>query len=90
MSYDFHGSWESFIGFNAPLYSKNELSVDYAIKYWMALGASPDKLNLGLATYGRSFKKSGESNVVGAGASGAGTAGRVSTNFLKILKIHKY
>lgn len=81
MAYDFHGSWENFLGFNAPLYSNNQLSVDYAVKYWISLGASPDKLNLGLGSYGRTFKKSSPSNIVGSPASGPGAAAKVSIIF---------
>lgn len=77
MSYDLHGSWESFVGFNAPLYSNDQLSVDYAVKYWMQLGASADKLNLGMGTYGRSFKLCGANTTPGSCAAGGAGAGRV-------------
>lgn len=89
MAYDFHGSWENFLGFNAPLYSNDQLSVDYVVKYWISKGASPDKLILGLGNYGRSFRKSTSSNIAGSGASGAGTVARVSIYFeiQKLIKI---
>jgi len=77
MAYDIHGAFENFLGFNAPLYSNDTLSVSFAVNYWLSLGATPDKLVLGLPTYGKSFTKSGAGNTLGSGASGAGTAGRV-------------
>lgn len=63
MSYDLHGGWEKFVGHNAPLYNRTdeegeqaELNVNTAVKYWINNGAPPEKLVLGLGTYGRSFK----------------------------------
>ncbi len=46
MTYDFHGgSWEKFLGFNAPLYARSDqlgdqayLNVDYAAKYYLSNG----------------------------------------------------
>ena len=45
--------------------------------YWLYLGASPDKLNIGLPLYGRTFTLQ-DPNVtsVGAPATAAGKAGR--------------
>lgn len=78
MAYDLHGSWESFLGFNAPLYANDQLNVDYAVKYWLSLGCSPEKLTLGLGTYGRSFTMSSQSATPNSGASGPGTQGSVN------------
>lgn len=61
MAYDYHGSWESVTGHNAPLYSNDGLSVSDTIEAYLSAGAEPGKLNLGLAFYGRGW----------AGASGA-------------------
>jgi len=44
MSYDMHGPWDNFLGFNAPLYANDQLNVDFAVKYWLAKGASADKI----------------------------------------------
>ena len=79
MSYDLHGSWENFLGFNAPLYgpSGDMLTVDYAVNYWLSNGAKASKLNIGLATYGRSFSMASSSFTPKSGAKGPATAGRV-------------
>jgi len=63
MTYDLHGYWDQITGLNAGLYSTPEdiaqygydLSVSWATDYWISHGASPDKLLLGLAPYGRGF-----------------------------------
>lgn len=87
MSYDLHGSWEKFTGHNAPLYARVDekdekqrtLNLDWALKYWLSNGVPKEKLNLGLATYGRSFRLAKQSeNGMGAPISGPGTAGTVS------------
>jgi len=61
MTYDFHGAWESVTGVNSPLYDgRNDpepgWSVDGCAKNWVEKGAPKEKLNIGLAFYGRSFK----------------------------------
>lgn len=75
MTYDFHGAWDNApLGFNAPLFSDDNLNVDFAVNYWLKNGCPAEKLNLGLATYGRSFKLADPSKIVAKSASsGAGT-----------------
>ncbi|GBM66525.1 Chitotriosidase-1 [Araneus ventricosus] len=79
MTYDFHGSWERTTGHNAPLYpgpGVPELSVDYAIKYWVKNGAPKSKIILGMGTYGRSFTlANAANNGLGAPSTGPGMAG---------------
>ena len=78
------------MGFNAPLYKRSDevgdqvqLNVEWSVKYWLSKGASKDKLILGLATYGRSFKLgSSSANKPGNPASGGAMGGTVS--FLKL------
>ena len=65
MSYDFHGSWDTLTGVNSPLYDQIDdpepgWSVDGCVKNWISRGAPKDKLNIGLAFYGRSFKNAKE------------------------------
>lgn len=77
MAYDLHGSWDPTLGFNAALYDADTKNVDYAVKYWISNGASPEKLILGMGSYGRSFRMCGSGSTPGSCANGAGTAGRV-------------
>jgi len=62
MTYDIHGGWESRTGCNAPLWATDEdtelggISVSWAVDYWIAQGASPSKLTMGIGTYGRGWK----------------------------------
>merc|ERR550525_31683 len=63
MTYDMHGGWEDRTGCNAPLYATAEdqrlaeydLSVSWAVDYWIANGASPSQLTIGLGMYGRGW-----------------------------------
>jgi chitinase len=63
MTYDFHGSWSSHAGHNAPLYAPpfdvNDWSVDQSIQYMTATRRIPSaQLVLGLAFYGIEFNAS--------------------------------
>ncbi|KAK9739156.1 Chitin binding Peritrophin-A domain [Popillia japonica] len=82
MTYDLHGAWESVTGHNAPLYPRSSetgtvrtLNVDSSITGWIEKGADPQKLILGIPTYGRAFTLSGSNKGLDAAASGSGTAG---------------
>uniref|UniRef100_G3TKH8 Acidic mammalian chitinase n=1 Tax=Loxodonta africana TaxID=9785 RepID=G3TKH8_LOXAF len=83
MTYDFHGSWESYTGENSPLYkypsdtgTNAYLSVEYAMNYWKDNGAPAEKLIVGFPTYGHTFILSNPSNTsIGAPTSSAGPAG---------------
>lgn len=56
------------------------LSQAFAVDYWLRKGTPKEKLILGLATYGRSFKLQDENNFgVGAPATGAGPQGKYVT-----------
>lgn len=48
---------------------------DYAMRYWRDKGAPVEKLNMGFATYGRTFRLSTQSSDIGAPASGPADAG---------------
>jgi len=63
MAYDMHGAWETFTGHHAPLNANPNLDLDdnlllnvrHAVNFWIAGGAPPNKLVLGMGTYGRGF-----------------------------------
>ncbi|XP_071107290.1 chitinase-3-like protein 1 [Haliotis cracherodii] len=52
MAYDFHGSWESTTGIHSALYR----DVDDSITGWLNAKAPREKLVLGMAAYGRTFR----------------------------------
>lgn len=90
MSYDLHGSWESFLGHQAPLFARKDendqqakLNTAWAVNYWLSKGCPRYKLMMGLALYGRSFRHTGNTNL-GAPNLGPGTQGKV-VNFLILL-----
>lgn len=63
MTYDYHGTWESYTGHNAPLAASPEetggnatLNVETSINYWLSKGALAAKMAVGLATYGHNFE----------------------------------
>ncbi|RZC35409.1 chitinase, partial [Asbolus verrucosus] len=88
MTYDLHGPWDDVTGQNAPLYaspldvSENQklLNVDAAIRGWIARGADPQKLALGMGTYGRTFTLSNQNNnKLGAPVTGGGNGGKYTS-----------
>lgn len=78
MTYDLHGAWEKHTGSNAPLYARDEdrgkdrqLNVEWVANYWVFKGAPRDKINIGLALYGRGFRLANPRNTKpGAPAAG--------------------
>ncbi|XP_039441147.1 chitinase-3-like protein 1 [Culex pipiens pallens] len=87
MTYDMHGSWDPYTGFNSPLYSgskdvtdlQQQLNVNASIHYWIELGAPKEKIVMGIPSYGRTFTLVDSSaNGIGAPASGPGKAGQYS------------
>nr|CAH7750120.1 unnamed protein product [Callosobruchus chinensis] len=87
MAYDYHGSWDGAVGHVAPLFAssvdKTEtaklLNVDASVKAWIQRGAHPQKLNLGIPFYGRTFTLKDPKDVeLGAAITGPGTAGPYS------------
>ena len=59
LTYDYHGSWSSFAGHNAPLYAPNDqqdYSVDQSMQYYLATRHIPaNKIMLGIPFYGKLF-----------------------------------
>ena len=77
MSYDLHGSWDPVTGHHTAMAPSNKISVVSGLRVWIDGNFPSDKIVLGLATYGRSFKLSSSSNHgLGAPATGPGIAGR--------------
>lgn len=86
MTYDMHGYWEGRTGCNAPLHATEEdaqlggypLSVSWAVDYWIQAGASPQKLTMGVGTYGRGWTLADKSkagyNALTTGASSPGVS----------------
>ncbi|XP_061399647.1 probable chitinase 2 [Musca vetustissima] len=65
MCYDYHGSWDRKVGYNAPLTAPqgDALSVQYTIDYLLKLGAPPEKIVMGVPFYGRTFKTPFDGNI---------------------------
>jgi len=65
MCYDYGGSWDKKVSYNAPLTAPgdNVLSVQFTIDYLLRLGAPPEKLVMGLPFYGRTFKTPSDGNL---------------------------
>ncbi|KAG4076517.1 hypothetical protein HA402_011333 [Bradysia odoriphaga] len=81
MSYDYHGAYDGVTGQTSPLYASSvdtnaQLNQDASITAWINAGASPQKLLMGVALYGRTFTLSNvNNNKVGSPTSGPGAAG---------------
>ncbi|XP_046895819.1 acidic mammalian chitinase-like [Hypomesus transpacificus] len=82
MSYDLRGAWDPVTGHNSPLYTSSSdtgelayFNVDFAMKYWRDQGAPVEKLMMGFATYGRTFRTTSAASGVGTPASGPASAG---------------
>ncbi|OWR48578.1 hypothetical protein KGM_206219 [Danaus plexippus plexippus] len=58
LGYDYHGPWNGILGANSPLSSTSQdnfRSVEYTIRYMIAFGVSPEKINLELSLFGRTL-----------------------------------
>lgn len=77
MSYDYHGSFDGKTGQNAPLETSDNLNVKASVNYWLQKGAAPEKIVVGIPTYGQSFTLANAQNHgFNAPSSGAGQAGQ--------------
>ncbi|OWF47793.1 chitinase 3 [Mizuhopecten yessoensis] len=96
MAYDMQGTTNNVTRFNSPLYGHPSdtgtdvyRNQDYAIRHWLDNGASPRKLVLGLATYGRTFTLTNTNQYrVGDPATGPGLPGQY-TNKLGLLAYYE-
>lgn len=91
-----HGSWEKFLGHNAPLYPRKyesyyqtKLNVAWTVNYWISQGCPREKLIVGLSLYGRTFKHLGNTTL-GSPSVGPGTQGKVRIQFKKKRNLKKY
>ncbi|KAK7915797.1 hypothetical protein WMY93_011558 [Mugilogobius chulae] len=82
MTYDLRGAWDRVTGHNSPLFRSSAdteeyiyYNVDFAMKYWRDQGAPQEKLLVGMATYGRTFRTATSDHNVGAPANGPAHAG---------------
>lgn len=57
--------------------------------YWLSKGCPAEKLNLGVAAYGRSFTLSNESNSISIGTDTIG-GGLGKNNSILLIKFHMY
>ncbi|MBV7505385.1 glycoside hydrolase family 18 [Bacillus sp. sid0103] len=62
MTYDFHGSWDTLTGINAPLYRDpesrfSEFSVQDAVQMYINSGVPANKLVMGIPFYGRVYNQ---------------------------------
>ena len=62
MTYDYHGNWENQANHHSPLYGLPSdtgllkyYNINFTVNYFISQGAPPEKLNLGLATYGITY-----------------------------------
>ncbi|XP_019757751.2 serine-rich adhesin for platelets [Dendroctonus ponderosae] len=88
LSYDYHSAFEPAVNHHAPLYSleedseynyDGELNIDYTIKHYLKMGADPNKLVLGIPTYGRSYTLfNPEAYEIGSPADGPGDMGEAT------------
>ncbi len=68
MTYDLHGSWDSYTDLNAPLYNNSDPSpqykgsVDQSINAWLQAGFPANKLIMGVPFYGYIYKAVTNSN----------------------------
>lgn len=82
MCYDYHGQWDKQTGHVAPLYVHEEdndvtFNSNFSLHYWIAKGADPRKIVMGMPLYGQSFTLTDPTkNGLNAKASGGGQAGQ--------------
>ncbi|KAF9532699.1 glycosyl hydrolases family 18-domain-containing protein [Crepidotus variabilis] len=71
MAYDYAGSWDTLSDNQANLYGgeRTGFNTDNAVKWYIANGASANKINMGMPLYGRAFEST---NGIGQPFSGVG------------------
>lgn len=93
MTYDMYGSWNKVAGHNSNTDpTARPHNVHLTVETWIAKGANPKKLVLGLASYGRTFKLAEKCQwELGSKTRGAGAGGRLTNQggFLAYYEICK-
>ena len=74
MAYDYEGAWSPHTGHNAPA-PKVGMGAPGSVSIYLNFGVPPEKIVLGMATYGHAFAGA-EGPAVGAAAKGVGAKGR--------------
>ncbi|KAF2880076.1 hypothetical protein ILUMI_26088 [Ignelater luminosus] len=76
MTYDMHSYLDGRTGENSPLFSDDHLNVQYCTKAWISNGANPQKILLGIGSYGKTYTLANSANHgIGAPTSGPGLPG---------------
>lgn len=98
MTYDFHGSWDNFVGFNSALGRDSNDNKILTIKEIVDLLESEhqvsdfSKISLGLAFYGRSHGKVSAYDpysLLGANSNGAGKGGSIEAGSFSYFDLYK-
>ena len=81
---DLHGSWEEILGHHTALHPRRDedqdqskLNVEWTVNNWIKQGCPKQKLLLGIALYGRTFRYF-ENSTLGAPNLGPGGLGQVN------------
>jgi chitinase len=74
MSYDYYGGWDPHVNHNAPA-PKVGAGVQGSVSIYMNFGVPPEKIVLGMATYGRDYQEA-EGTAVGSMSKGNAPPGR--------------
>ena len=85
LTYDYHAAQEPAVNHHSPLYRpddwseydfRKDLNIDATVRFYLANGATRDKLVLGIPTYGRSYTLANpDVHEIGSPATAAGEAG---------------
>jgi chitinase len=76
-SFSYKGPWSKQTGYNAPLFTNDEFSVEASVNYWLKRGTPAKKLLMGIPLFGVTFTLTDQdTNGVGVASTGAGKPGQ--------------
>jgi len=78
MTYDLAGGWDGVTGHHSPLTGGRGGNVIESVNFWIANGASPEKLVVGIPLYGRSFTLTNPQNTIVGASATEGVAGPIT------------